>query len=440
MHLMHRLKLYNARMVLPAHPPCRSLMPVAEFESPDAADTTVLVTGATGRVGRVLVRKLLLRGYKVRALVRQREAGGEAGSGGSSEKEVGGGISGSSSSSSADTEAIPQSAELVFGDVGDYKACRRAVEGVDKVGGCSGRCGAIKHNAGITWQGTLRHFDANLRSLPASLLVGFLPALKHSPPPCTLLPARLQVICCSAARSTITADLSRVEEKGVANLAAAFQDAQNAAARQQGRLSAAAKREVVDFADANYHEAWDITAVGVPAQGEQLRASWLPEPAANRFLGPISLVPRSTPCLSGPKATCLLASLSPQAFFPAPSLIPNPSPPCPPAEESADGKTKARRRAAERMRARDNAECYINDDDNLVFEGTHALNTCPLTVLAGWLVGGSGGLVGGSAWLPFYYMPQHPLPSGTLPLLPVAPLQARCTPATAWPRWAPSWR
>jgi hypothetical protein len=98
------------------------------------------------------------------------------------------------------------------------------------------------------------------------------------------LPARLQVICCSAARSTITADLSRVEEKGVANLAAAFQDAQNAAARQQGRLSAAAKREVVDFADADYHEAWDITAVGVPAQGEQLCARWLAlEPVASRF-------------------------------------------------------------------------------------------------------------------------------------------------------------
>ncbi len=31
-----------------------------------ASFTTVLVCGATGRVGRVLVRKLLLRGYKVR--------------------------------------------------------------------------------------------------------------------------------------------------------------------------------------------------------------------------------------------------------------------------------------------------------------------------------------------------------------------------------------
>lgn len=36
----------------------------SEFSSPQAAFTTVLVAGATGRVGRVLVRKLLLRGYK----------------------------------------------------------------------------------------------------------------------------------------------------------------------------------------------------------------------------------------------------------------------------------------------------------------------------------------------------------------------------------------
>ena len=39
--------------------------PAEEFSSPTAQDTTVLVAGATGRVGRILVRKLLLRGYKV---------------------------------------------------------------------------------------------------------------------------------------------------------------------------------------------------------------------------------------------------------------------------------------------------------------------------------------------------------------------------------------
>lgn len=38
--------------------------PAEEFTSPTAQDTTVLVAGATGRVGRILVRKLLLRGYK----------------------------------------------------------------------------------------------------------------------------------------------------------------------------------------------------------------------------------------------------------------------------------------------------------------------------------------------------------------------------------------
>lgn len=43
----------------------------AEDESLSRArGTTVLVIGATGRVGQVLVRKLLLRGYNVRALVR----------------------------------------------------------------------------------------------------------------------------------------------------------------------------------------------------------------------------------------------------------------------------------------------------------------------------------------------------------------------------------
>jgi hypothetical protein len=38
----------------------------SDFEAPQAAYTTVLVVGATGRVGRILTRKLLLRGYKVR--------------------------------------------------------------------------------------------------------------------------------------------------------------------------------------------------------------------------------------------------------------------------------------------------------------------------------------------------------------------------------------
>ncbi|KAL4433778.1 hypothetical protein ABPG75_000219 [Micractinium tetrahymenae] len=238
------------------------LVDVPEYESPDAPSTTVLVTGATGRVGRVLVRKLLLRGYKVRALVRTRRDGGSAT----------GGTAASSSEGEGEGEAFPQSVELVYGDVGDYQACRAAVEGVDKI------------------------------------------------------------VCCSGARSTITADLSRVEEQGVANLARALLDAQNARARREGRLAPTAKRELADFRREEHHEAWDIVSVG-PPQAEE-------EP-----------------------------------------------------------KSKGRRRAAERARARDSAECYINKDDNLVFEGAvysrggSAEVGAPLQLPAGESLQGAEGLV-----------------------------------------------
>ena len=56
------------------------------------------------RVGRVLVRKLLLRGYAVSALVRSLEG-----------------------------HNLPQSVKLVQGDVSNYASCRAALEGIDKV-------------------------------------------------------------------------------------------------------------------------------------------------------------------------------------------------------------------------------------------------------------------------------------------------------------------
>lgn len=81
-----------------------------DFEAPQAAYTTVLVVGATGRVGRVVTRKLLLRGYKVKALVRRREG------------------------SSAQREGIPPAVEIIEGDVGDMRDVQDAVRGVNKVG------------------------------------------------------------------------------------------------------------------------------------------------------------------------------------------------------------------------------------------------------------------------------------------------------------------
>lgn len=154
---------------------------VETFESPRAAETTVLVTGATGRVGRVLVRKLLLRGYKVRALVRRRGPEGVV-----------------------DTEAIPQVVDVVYGDIGDYKVCRAAVDGVDKV------------------------------------------------------------ICCSAARTALTSDLNRVDDAGVANLARAFLDSRNAASRRAGGVAPSSKIDVADFKQEVYHPLWDIEHVGPP--------------------------------------------------------------------------------------------------------------------------------------------------------------------------------
>lgn len=42
--------------------------PMCEFAVPGAQNTTVLVVGATSRVGRIVVRKLMLRGYTVKVL------------------------------------------------------------------------------------------------------------------------------------------------------------------------------------------------------------------------------------------------------------------------------------------------------------------------------------------------------------------------------------
>jgi uncharacterized protein YbjT (DUF2867 family) len=56
-------------------------------------------------VGRILTRKLLLRGYKVKALVRKRDG----------------------------AEVVPEAVELVEGDVGDNRDVQAAMRGVDKV-------------------------------------------------------------------------------------------------------------------------------------------------------------------------------------------------------------------------------------------------------------------------------------------------------------------
>ncbi|KAI3445743.1 hypothetical protein Pfo_002408 [Paulownia fortunei] len=85
--------------------------PMCEFAIPGAQNTTVLVVGATSRVGRIVVRKLMLRGYTVKALVRK------------ADKEV--------------VDMLPTSVEIVTGDVGEPSTLTTAVEGCNKIIYCA---------------------------------------------------------------------------------------------------------------------------------------------------------------------------------------------------------------------------------------------------------------------------------------------------------------
>ncbi|CAI5470249.1 unnamed protein product [Closterium sp. Yama58-4] len=83
----------------------------ADFGVPSAQFTTVLVAGATGRVGKVLVRKLLLRGYTVKALVRSADA--------------------------ETLEQLPRACQVAVADLADEAALQKAVEGCNKVVFCA---------------------------------------------------------------------------------------------------------------------------------------------------------------------------------------------------------------------------------------------------------------------------------------------------------------
>lgn len=85
--------------------------PMCEFTIPGAESTTVLVAGATSRVGRIVIRKLQLRGYKVKALVRKDDP--------------------------ETLEALPRSVQIAVGDLGDAMSLKTAVEGCSKIIFCA---------------------------------------------------------------------------------------------------------------------------------------------------------------------------------------------------------------------------------------------------------------------------------------------------------------
>ncbi|KAK3131223.1 hypothetical protein QOZ80_6BG0503680 [Eleusine coracana subsp. coracana] len=85
--------------------------PMCDFTVPGAQDTTVLVVGATSRIGRIVVRKLMLRGYNVKALVRR------------DDPEV--------------IDMLPRSVDIVVGDVGDPSTVKEAISGCSKIIYCA---------------------------------------------------------------------------------------------------------------------------------------------------------------------------------------------------------------------------------------------------------------------------------------------------------------
>lgn len=98
---------------------------------PQAASTTVLVVGATDQVGRILTRKLLLRGYKVRALVRVKERGEDG-----------------------TVDGVPTAVKVLFGDAGEMRDCQEAVRGVNKVRhACMQACVHSNHACTHAWRG-----------------------------------------------------------------------------------------------------------------------------------------------------------------------------------------------------------------------------------------------------------------------------------------------
>lgn len=145
--------------------------PMCEFAVPGAQNTTVLVVGATSRIGRIVVRKLMLRGYTVKALVRE------------ADKEV--------------VELLPRSVEIVIGDVGDAATVKAAVQ------------------------------DSN------------------------------KIIYCATARSTITADLFRVDHQGVYNMTKAFQDHNNKLAQLRAGKSSKSKLTVAKFKTESSLDGWE---------------------------------------------------------------------------------------------------------------------------------------------------------------------------------------
>ncbi|KAB2611063.1 hypothetical protein D8674_019095 [Pyrus ussuriensis x Pyrus communis] len=152
--------------------PINFLFTMCEFVIPGDQNTTVLVVRATSIIGRIVVRKLMVRAYTVKALVRN------------ADQEV--------------VELLPRSVEIVTGDVGDPATLYAAVQGCNKI------------------------------------------------------------IYCATARSTVSGDLYRVDQRGVYNLTNAFQDYNNKMAQLRAGKSSKSKLTIVKFKTPESVDGWEV--------------------------------------------------------------------------------------------------------------------------------------------------------------------------------------
>lgn len=121
------------------------------YRSKAAADIRVLVVGATGYIGKYVVRELVKRGYDVVAMAREK-----SGIGGKASKE--------------DTIKEFAGAEVVFGDVTDVESLKKVGFAADKkpvdvvVSCLASRTGGIKDSNLIDYQATANAMNAGRQS------------------------------------------------------------------------------------------------------------------------------------------------------------------------------------------------------------------------------------------------------------------------------------
>ncbi|GAB4824216.1 hypothetical protein N2152v2_011262 [Parachlorella kessleri] len=115
-----------------------------DYRQRDRKDVRVLVVGATGYIGKYVVKELVQRGYKVVALAREKSGiGGKA--------------------SMDDTRKELAGADVRFGDVTDVESLRSVAfsDPVDVVVSClASRTGGIKDSWQVDYQATLNSLEA----------------------------------------------------------------------------------------------------------------------------------------------------------------------------------------------------------------------------------------------------------------------------------------